>query len=194
MARKSARRIAAGISKTVSHSQDNVHELVARQAMEIEGLKLMIEETDKVLQANRRDRVLEETKRNEWHQKHLEDLPEIAGIRVSKKIWEKEKEVIELIKQKTEAFMQKQQQEEVGKDGEPFGWQLCGICYVKFSEAQEHTPRILSCRHTYCLGCIEELAKIFMNNTVRCPSCLKVTKFTKETDIQKNFAVLEMCK
>ena len=52
----------------------------------------------------------------------------------------------------------------------------CNICFEKFAEAGDKSPRILtSCGHTYCLKCIRDVCR--GRNQLECPSCRVVTKF-----------------
>ena len=47
----------------------------------------------------------------------------------------------------------------------------CPICLERLKE-----PKILPCQHTYCLECLEEVAKLNDPNTVDCPECRREYK------------------
>ena len=44
----------------------------------------------------------------------------------------------------------------------------CCVCLDEFVK-----PKLLSCMHTLCEGCIDKLVQ---NGTVKCPECREVTK------------------
>ena len=45
----------------------------------------------------------------------------------------------------------------------------CSICFDQFQE-----PKMLPCQHTFCLKCLENVAKLNDCNTVDCPLCRKI--------------------
>ena len=47
----------------------------------------------------------------------------------------------------------------------------CSICFDQFQE-----PKMLPCQHTFCLKCLENVAKLNDCNTVDCPLCRKIYK------------------
>ena len=47
----------------------------------------------------------------------------------------------------------------------------CPICLEQLKQ-----PKILPCQHTYCLECLEEVAKLNNPNTVHCPECRREFK------------------
>ena len=47
----------------------------------------------------------------------------------------------------------------------------CSICCDQFKD-----PKMLPCQHTFCLKCLENVAKLNDPNTVDCPLCRKVYK------------------
>ena len=47
----------------------------------------------------------------------------------------------------------------------------CSICFDQFQE-----PKMLPCQHTFCLKCLENVAKLNDRNTVDCPLCRKIYK------------------
>ena len=47
----------------------------------------------------------------------------------------------------------------------------CSICFDQFQE-----PKMLPCQHTFCLKCLENVAKLNDHNTVDCPLCRKIYK------------------
>ena len=51
---------------------------------------------------------------------------------------------------------------EVGKELE------CSVCLENFQ-----TPKLLSCMHTFCEGCIEKLIE---NQAITCPECRDITQ------------------
>ena len=47
----------------------------------------------------------------------------------------------------------------------------CSICFDQFQE-----PKMLPCQHTFCLKCLENVAKLNDCITVDCPLCRKIYK------------------
>ena len=47
----------------------------------------------------------------------------------------------------------------------------CPICLEQLKQ-----PKILPCQHTYCLECLEEVAKLNNPDTVDCPECRREFK------------------
>ena len=56
----------------------------------------------------------------------------------------------------------------------------CSICCDQFKE-----PKMLPCQHTFCLKCLENVAKINDHNTVDCPLCRKVYKVPSRGGVGK---------
>ncbi|CAL8252381.1 unnamed protein product [Merluccius merluccius] len=51
----------------------------------------------------------------------------------------------------------------------------CSVCFQAFSR-QERIPRVLHCRHTFCMPCLETLSQGAGDLvTVTCPLCRRVT-------------------
>ncbi|CCD70944.1 RING-type domain-containing protein [Caenorhabditis elegans] len=83
-------------------------------------------------------------------------------------------------------------------DGRP----ECKICYKNYETSGDHCPRVLSCGHTYCEICIQELASLRNNVVIACPYCTKLsiisfkhwilTSFRVSSAFPTNFLVLEI--
>ena len=56
----------------------------------------------------------------------------------------------------------------------------CSICFDQFQE-----PKMLPCQHTFCLKCLENVAKLNDHNTVDCPLCRKVYKVPSRGGVGK---------
>ena len=51
----------------------------------------------------------------------------------------------------------------------------CAICLDQYKE-----PKVLSCLHSYCRGCLEKLVKrVAEKYTIKCPECRSETQVTK---------------
>jgi hypothetical protein len=62
----------------------------------------------------------------------------------------------------------------------------CPICYDPYND-REKTPRILSCGHTFCQGCLLDLRT---SNILTCPTCR--TYFSPDVkQLIKNFTILD---
>ena len=60
----------------------------------------------------------------------------------------------------------------------------CAICLDQYKE-----PKVLSCLHSYCRGCLEKLVKrVGEKCTVKCPECCSETEVTKSV----NYETLEL--
>ncbi|EFO86959.1 hypothetical protein CRE_09735 [Caenorhabditis remanei] len=87
-------------------------------------------------------------------------------------------------------------------------WKQCAVCFTEFKETGDKVPKILSedirfiiskfkhifleCGHTYCWGCIKQLAT---SDYIQCPLDETIFIFTVEYDIDdvvKNFKALSM--
>ena len=55
----------------------------------------------------------------------------------------------------------------------------CPICLEQLKQ-----PKILPCQHTYCLECLEEVAKLNNPNTVHCPECRREFKVPGESGVK----------
>lgn len=63
----------------------------------------------------------------------------------------------------------------------------CSVCLDDFTE--KRLPKYLSCHHTFCKECIQQLLKYGM---VHCPLCRKPTNVTSVDSLQTNNDVLTM--
>ena len=50
----------------------------------------------------------------------------------------------------------------------------CSVCLEPFKD-----PKVLPCLHSYCHGCIVNLAKSAETNTINCPECRLVVVVSK---------------
>lgn len=65
----------------------------------------------------------------------------------------------------------------------------CSICCERFDDEQL-CPRLLSCGHSFCSGCLKKLLK---DNTVNCPTCRNAVSVpTGVAGLPKNFALLDI--
>jgi hypothetical protein len=64
----------------------------------------------------------------------------------------------------------------------------CPVCLEKFEEQGNHEPRILSCGHTLCLRCIDNILR---TNESCCPFCRKPQQCRDVDHLPRNFAVLQ---
>ena len=55
----------------------------------------------------------------------------------------------------------------------------CPICLEPLKQ-----PKILPCQHTYCLECLEEVAKLNNPDTVDCPECRREYKIPPESGVK----------
>ena len=55
----------------------------------------------------------------------------------------------------------------------------CPICLEQLKQ-----PKILPCQHTYCLDCLEEVAKLNNPDTVDCPECRREFKIPPESGVK----------
>ncbi|KAF1763034.1 hypothetical protein GCK72_011299 [Caenorhabditis remanei] len=65
----------------------------------------------------------------------------------------------------------------------------CGICLLEYSDGKPRIPRILSCGHTVCEKCIEEMPK--NDRSVQCPFCRQTTRVYYAKSLPKNYLALE---
>lgn len=63
----------------------------------------------------------------------------------------------------------------------------CDICFFEFG-ARKKYPRILSCGHTFCQGCIQRL----IDNRSDCPNCNIDINYTSVEDIPINYLIKGM--
>ena len=65
----------------------------------------------------------------------------------------------------------------------------CSICFERFDD-QNLCPRLLSCGHSFCSGCLE---KLLHGNSINCPTCrIAVSVPAGVTGLTKNFALLSI--
>ena len=55
----------------------------------------------------------------------------------------------------------------------------CNVCYKKFTETGDQSPRNLSCGHAYCLQCVNTI--LGNRNRLECPFCRTMTNFGRGT-------------
>ena len=55
----------------------------------------------------------------------------------------------------------------------------CPICLEQLKQ-----PKILPCQHTYCLDCLEEVAKLNNPDTLDCPECRREFKIPPESGVK----------
>ena len=70
----------------------------------------------------------------------------------------------------------------------------CSVCLEKLNGVKElNQPRLLTCGHSFCFGCMKNLAKI---EKICCPVCRETTLLGKSgvVGLKKNFALLEVLK
>ncbi|EFO92013.1 hypothetical protein CRE_10617 [Caenorhabditis remanei] len=65
----------------------------------------------------------------------------------------------------------------------------CRICLLEYSDGKPRIPRILSCGHTVCEKCIEEMPK--NDRSVQCPFCRQTTRVYYAKSLPKNYLALE---
>ncbi|EGT54674.1 hypothetical protein CAEBREN_11992 [Caenorhabditis brenneri] len=68
----------------------------------------------------------------------------------------------------------------------------CSICFIEFKDdVEDLTPRILTCGHTFCAGCVKNVAG--SAQTLKCPTCRTVTTLNNQgvNGLSKNFSLLE---
>ena len=65
----------------------------------------------------------------------------------------------------------------------------CSICYELYDH-ENRFPRLLSCGHTFCSSCLENL---FDNNSISCPNCRKTASVpTGVAGLTKNYDLLKL--
>ena len=65
----------------------------------------------------------------------------------------------------------------------------CSICCERFDD-KKLCPRLLSCGHSFCSGCLEQL---FRDKAIICPTCrITVSVPTGVAGLPKNFALLDI--
>ena len=73
----------------------------------------------------------------------------------------------------------------------------CGICLERF-DPPLRTPRILSCGHTYCEGCLQSLLTplvgVVGHKELPCPTCRKLTKVPQgqASQLGKNYTAIAL--
>ncbi|ETW08974.1 hypothetical protein H310_01452 [Aphanomyces invadans] len=72
----------------------------------------------------------------------------------------------------------------------------CELCNEPYAEAEDHTPRLLNCGHTFCHSCLSDWASSGSSsssaqNAIQCPSCRRETVIAPE-GLPKNFEVLRI--
>ncbi|KAF0754257.1 hypothetical protein AaE_005403, partial [Aphanomyces astaci] len=72
----------------------------------------------------------------------------------------------------------------------------CELCNEPYGEAEDHTPRLLNCGHTFCHSCLSGWASSGSSsssaeNGIQCPSCRRETVIAPE-GLPKNFEVLRI--
>ncbi|CAL2031754.1 unnamed protein product [Caenorhabditis brenneri] len=68
----------------------------------------------------------------------------------------------------------------------------CTICCSEYQDdVQDLTPRILTCGHTFCAGCVKNVAG--SAQTLKCPTCRSVTTLNSQgvKGLPKNFSLLD---
>ncbi|XP_022084491.1 uncharacterized protein LOC110975922 [Acanthaster planci] len=73
---------------------------------------------------------------------------------------------------------------------------LCTVCYHQFSCHGDAVPRILTCGHSFCTGCLSRLLGQLAHGHIRCPTCKGDTLVPGLSNdinkLSKNFGVLEI--
>eukprot|EP00808_Paulinella_micropora_P030260 g45958.t1 len=65
----------------------------------------------------------------------------------------------------------------------------CSICFERFDD-EKLCPRLLTCGHSFCSGCLEKLLK---HDAVTCPTCRKDAPVPEGVHgLPKNFALLDV--
>eukprot|EP00462_Mataza_sp_D1_P012321 CAMPEP_0175150936 /NCGR_PEP_ID=MMETSP0087-20121206/18181_1 /TAXON_ID=136419 /ORGANISM="Unknown Unknown, Strain D1" /LENGTH=574 /DNA_ID=CAMNT_0016437005 /DNA_START=30 /DNA_END=1754 /DNA_ORIENTATION=+ len=65
----------------------------------------------------------------------------------------------------------------------------CTLCFERFDD-EKLCPRLLSCGHSFCSQCLEQLLK---QNAITCPTCRKVVSVSEGVhSLPKNFALLDV--
>ncbi|CAK4490718.1 unnamed protein product [Aphanomyces euteiches] len=71
----------------------------------------------------------------------------------------------------------------------------CELCNEPYGDSEDHTPRLLSCGHTFCHSCLSGWANSASSNSaqnaVECPSCRRETIIGAD-GLPKNFEVLRI--
>lgn len=72
----------------------------------------------------------------------------------------------------------------------------CDICFEKYSNQGLKLPKLLSCFHSFCYGCLVELANSLGTSAICCPTCRATTEFQPSGDglgsLQSNFWILNV--
>lgn len=75
----------------------------------------------------------------------------------------------------------------------------CTICLEPYSEVEEHCPRVLSCGHSPCQGCLNELPRHWSDSAsrnclIRCPECNQWVKLPLQgaSGLPKNIQLLRL--
>ncbi|XP_071786809.1 uncharacterized protein [Asterias amurensis] len=73
---------------------------------------------------------------------------------------------------------------------------LCTVCYHQYSCHGGAVPRILTCGHSFCTGCLSRILGQLAHGHIRCPTCKGDTLIpglsNDITKLAKNFGVLEI--
>ena len=65
----------------------------------------------------------------------------------------------------------------------------CSICFERFDD-RNLCPRLLSCGHSFCSGCLERLLN---GHTINCPTCRNAVSVPDGVaGLPKNFALLDI--
>lgn len=65
----------------------------------------------------------------------------------------------------------------------------CPICFNEF-DLKERYPKVLTCGHTYCTGCVEDY--VFMGNNRSCPFCKKGIGYSNIEEVPNNYSLMFM--
>ena len=76
----------------------------------------------------------------------------------------------------------------------------CEICFERYCSAEQRTPRMLPCGHTFCESCLDYMAssapspKKGKQQTIACPACRTPAEVPKGAvwQLQKNLLVDRM--
>ncbi|CAL2043949.1 unnamed protein product [Caenorhabditis brenneri] len=193
MVRRSARIQYSGALKKPSSDQIAATATVAKQADEIKKLKTELKECKKELkEKNQKNQLQMFNQKLEDHKKSLTEKMADVMVRIgTKEELEKEKKEVEELKKKCLDMLKKQSNEAIEMNGGPFEWQICSVCLERFTEEDQHTPRVLKCGHTFCLGCI---TKLWKSGYIKCPTCREVMWCMDPATVTKNFMIADVSK
>lgn len=163
-----------GTIERLSHEKN---ELVKEHALDKESLVRKVQSLHQVIT---------ELRIAESQQEKLQDLTK------NEERLEEERKVVNDLRKNNKLLLKKQLAEEVKKNGESFGWQVCEICLEPFGNQKKNVPRVLACGHTFCHCCSEKMAE---KDYIKCPLdrlCSGIQGSLEES-LPKNYAVLNMC-